>query len=141
MKILVMRPSPLGEELVNNLNKYNIKSWHFSFFTFLPSISKISLAKKIKDLYQANIILVFSKTSIYYTNLYLNNHNLKWPTNAVYYAIGSSTANLLNTYVKKRIIFPKKQENSEQLLNILYKNIQKNKKKTLFYCKEKMDEI
>ncbi|QCI24084.1 uroporphyrinogen-III synthase [Buchnera aphidicola (Macrosiphoniella sanborni)] len=108
MKILVMRPSPVGEELVNDLNKCNIKSWHFSLFTFLPSLSKKSLSKKITKLYEANIILVFSKMSVYYTNLYLKNNNLQWPSHVIYYAIGQSTANLLNQYVKKKFFFQKK---------------------------------
>lgn len=127
MKILVMRPSPSGEELVNNLNKLNIQSWHFSFFNFLPSLSKNSLLKRQIKLYESDIILVFSKMSIYYTNLYLKKNNLQWPNHVKYYAIGQNTADLLSKYVKT-IFFPKKEENSEELLNILYQNITKKDK-------------
>lgn len=105
MKILVMRPSPTGEELAKNLNKIGISSWHFSLFDFFPSISSISLSKKIDMLYKSNVILVFSKKSIYYTNLYLIKNNLQWPLNVKYYAIGKSTAIFLYRYVKKKLFF------------------------------------
>ncbi|QCI21293.1 uroporphyrinogen-III synthase [Buchnera aphidicola (Hyperomyzus lactucae)] len=108
MKILVMRPSPAGEELVNNLNNIGIPSWHFSLFDFYPSLSSISLSKKANELYKSNIILVFSKKSIYYTNLYLTRHNLRWPSHARYYAIGKSTAFFLYKYIKKKFFFLKK---------------------------------
>jgi len=110
MKILVIRPSPSGEELVNYLNQIGIFSCYFSFFDFYPSFSSISLSKKIDELYQSNIILVFSKKSIHYTNLYLTNNNLRWPSCARYYAIGKSTASFLYKYVKKKLFFLKKKK-------------------------------
>lgn len=102
-----MRPSPSGEELVKNLNTLNINSWHFSFFNFAPSVSNQNLSNKIFELYQSNIILVFSKMSIYYTNLYLKKNNLKWPAHVKYYAIGHNTAACLRKYVKKKFFFLK----------------------------------
>ncbi|WP_261979682.1 uroporphyrinogen-III synthase [Buchnera aphidicola] len=103
-----MRPSPTGEELVKNLNEIGIDSWHFSLFDFFPSMSSISLSNKINSLYHSNVILIFSKKSIYYTNLYLKKNNLKWPSDAKYYAIGKSTAMFLHKYVKKKLFFLKK---------------------------------
>ncbi|QCI17960.1 uroporphyrinogen-III synthase [Buchnera aphidicola (Acyrthosiphon lactucae)] len=108
MNILVIRPSPTGEELVNDLNKIGIPSWHFSLFDFYPSFSSRSLSKKINELYRSKIILIFSKKSIYYTNLYLINNNLKWPVDAKYYAIGKSTAFFLYKYIKKKLFFLQK---------------------------------
>lgn len=110
MKILVMRPSPVGEELVKNLNEIGISAWHFSLFDFHPSISPISLSKRINELYTSNIILVFSKKSIYYTNLFLQKNNLQWPSHAKYYAIGKSTANFLYRHIKKKLLFRKKKK-------------------------------
>ncbi|WAI18282.1 MAG: uroporphyrinogen-III synthase [Buchnera aphidicola (Acyrthosiphon caraganae)] len=110
MKVLVTRPSPEGEELVNNLNKIGIPAWHFPLFDFYPSVSPISLSKKINELYQSKIILVFSKKSIYFTNLYLIKNNLEWPSNVKYYAIGKSTAFFLNNYIKKKFFFLKKKK-------------------------------
>lgn len=110
MKILVMRPSPTGEELVNDLNKIGIPSWHFSLFNFYPSLSEKSLSKKVHKLYQSKIILVFSKKSIYYTDLYLTKNNLKWPYYAKYYAIGKSTASFLYNYIKKKFFFLEKKK-------------------------------
>jgi len=110
MNILVIRPSPSGEELVKYLNKIGISSYSFSLFDFYPSVSSISLSKKINELYQSNIILVFSKKSIYYTNLYLTKNNLRWPSCARYYAIGKSTALFLYKYIKKKLFFLKKKK-------------------------------
>lgn len=107
MKILVMRPSPEGEKLVNILNDIGILSWHFSLFDFLPSTSSISLSKKIYKLYISDIILIFSKKSVYYTNLYLNQNNLHWPIIPDYYTIGQGTAIFLKKYVKKKFYFQK----------------------------------
>lgn len=123
-----MRPSPVGEELVKNLNKIGVPSWHFSLFDFFPSLSAISLSQNINELYTSNVILVFSKNAIYYTNLYFKKNNLQWPSHVKYYAIGKSTANVLYRYIKKKIIFPKKRENSENLLRILYKKVSKKDK-------------
>lgn len=47
MKILVMRPSPEGEELVYYLNNIGIFSYHFSLFNFHPSKTENSLSKNI----------------------------------------------------------------------------------------------
>lgn len=107
MKILVMRPSPEGEDLVNNLKKIGIHAWHFSFFDFYSSTSLVNLSNKVNDLYESNIIIIFSKKSIYYTNLYLKNHNLQWPFDAEYYTVGQSTALSLYKHVKKKLFFPK----------------------------------
>ncbi|QCI19099.1 uroporphyrinogen-III synthase [Buchnera aphidicola] len=102
MKILVTRPSPEGEKLAKILNCIGILSWHFPLFNFLPSTSSISLSKKICELYKSDIILIFSKRSVYYTNLYLNENNLHWPLNPDYYAIGNGTAIFFQKYVKKK---------------------------------------
>lgn len=110
MKILVMRPAPEGKKLANLLNYMGIVSWHFSLFNFLPSESAISLSKKIYELYTADIILIFSKKSVYYTNLYLNKNNLHWPIDPDYYAIGQGTAVFLKKYVKKKFYFQKMQK-------------------------------
>ncbi len=110
MKILVMRPSPEGEKLVNILNNMGILSWHFSLFNFLPSLSSISLSKKIYELYTSDIILFFSKKSVYYTNVYLNQNNLHWPIEPDYYTIGQGTAIFLNKYIKKKFYFQKFQK-------------------------------
>ncbi|WP_284443200.1 uroporphyrinogen-III synthase [Buchnera aphidicola] len=110
MKILVVRPSPSGEELAKNLNKIGIPSWHFSLFDFYPSTSPISLSKKINELYESKIIVIFSKKSIFYTNLYLKNNNLKWPFHVKYYAIGKSTAFFLKKYIKKKLLFLQKKK-------------------------------
>jgi hypothetical protein len=71
MKILVTRPSPEGEELVNNLNNVGIFSSHISLFDFYPSEGKNSIPKKVYALYKSDIIVIFSKKSIYYINTYL----------------------------------------------------------------------
>lgn len=107
MKILVMKPSPLGKDLVENLKKIGINAWHFSFFDFYPSTSLINLSNKIDDFYKSDVIIIFSKQCIYYTNLYLKNHNLQWPYSPVYYTIGQSTAFSLYKHVKKKLFFLK----------------------------------
>ncbi|ALD15512.1 hypothetical protein IX46_03060 [Buchnera aphidicola (Aphis glycines)] len=123
-----MRPSPEGEKLVNILNKIGILSWHFSLFNFSPSSSLISISKKKHELYTADIMIIFSKRSVYYTNLYLNKNNLNWPLNPDYYAIGKGTAIFLEKYIEKKILFPNDEESSEALLDLLYeKNISKAK--------------
>ncbi|CAL4325977.1 Uroporphyrinogen-III synthase [Buchnera aphidicola (Hyalopterus amygdali)] len=131
MKILIMRPSPEGEELVHYLNNAGIFSFHFSFFDFYPSTSKNRISKKIYDLYISDIILIFSKKSINYINIYFLKKKLIWPIYPKYYAIGESTAIFLSKYVQKKIFFPKDQENSENLLMLLYKNNLLKKKITL----------
>lgn len=126
MKILVMKSLPEGKELVNDLNDIGINSWHASLFDFYPSISLKNLSNKINELYKSDIILIFSKKAIYYTDLYLKNNNLTWPSYPRYYTIGKSTAIFLYQHIKKKIFFSKKKENSESLLNLLNKNKLKN---------------
>ncbi|WP_261979538.1 uroporphyrinogen-III synthase [Buchnera aphidicola] len=105
MKILVMRPSPEGEKLVNILNNIGIMSWHFSLFNFLPSTSSMNLSKKLHELYTSDIVLIFSKKSVYYVNLYLNKNNLDWPLSPDYYTIGKGTAIFLKQHIKKKFYF------------------------------------
>lgn len=107
MKILIMRPTNSGKKLVDDLKKINISSWNFSFFNFYPSLSSINLSNKINELYNSNIVVVFSKTCIYYTNLFLEDHNLTWPSYVKYFTIGKSTAIDLCKYVKKKSFFLK----------------------------------
>lgn len=105
MKILVIKPVVSGKKLVKKLKKIGINSWNFSFFDFFPSNSSINLSNKINELYKSNIIVLFSKQSVYYTNLYLNTNNLKWPDSAKYFTIGKSTALFLYKYIKKKFFF------------------------------------
>ncbi|QCI21858.1 uroporphyrinogen-III synthase [Buchnera aphidicola (Hyadaphis tataricae)] len=128
MTILVIRPSPTGEELVKNLNENGILSYHFSFYDFYPSFTKINLSNKVDELYQSDVIVFFSKTSIYYTDLFLKQKNLKWPFSVKYFTIGQSTAFFLHKHVQKKIFFPKNNENSENLLHLLNKHLHKKNK-------------
>jgi uroporphyrinogen-III synthase len=128
MTILVIRPSPTGEELVQRLNEHGILSYHFSFYDFYPSFTKINLSNKVDELYQSDVIIFFSKTSIYYTDLFLKQKNLKWPFFVKYFTIGQSTAFFLYKHVQKKIFFPKNHENSENLLHLLSKHLNKKDK-------------
>lgn len=116
-----MRPSPEGEELMNDLNNAGIISFHFSLFDFYPSTSKNKISTKIYDLYISDIVLIFSKKAINYINIYFFKNNLIWPIYPQYYTIGASTAVLLRKYVQKKIFVPKGKENSENLLLLLNK--------------------
>lgn len=136
MKILITRPSPEGEKLTYSLNNIGIPAWHFSLFKFFPSISKKSLPKKFYELYTSDVIIVFSKKSIYYTNLFLKKNNLQWPSYPEYYAIGNSTALFLYKYIKKKIFTPLNIENSENLLKLL-ENIDLNNSKITLLQGEK----
>nr|WP_261979427.1 uroporphyrinogen-III synthase [Buchnera aphidicola] len=105
-----MRPFPEGKELVKKLKEAGISAWNFSLFNFKVSTSLISLSKKAYQLYTSDLIFVFSKKSIYFTQLYLNYHNLVWPSHPKYYAIGKNTAFFLKKYVLKKVYFPKKKK-------------------------------
>lgn len=107
MKILIMRPSDEGKKLMHKLKKIGIFSCHFFFFSFYPSTSSISLSKRINELYNSDIVLLFSKKSVHYTNLYLKKNHLKWPSQAQYFTIGKSTASFLYKFVKKKLFFLK----------------------------------
>lgn len=102
-----MRPSSEGRKLANILNNIGILSWHISLFDFLPSTTSISLSKKKYELYTSDKIIIFSKKSVYYTNLYLNKNNLHWPLSPDYYTIGKGTALVLKKYIKKKFYFQK----------------------------------
>ncbi|WP_422667462.1 uroporphyrinogen-III synthase [Buchnera aphidicola] len=107
MKILITRPSPQGEKLVNALNNIGIIAYHFSLFNFIFNNDERGLSKNINQLYQADKIIIFSQKAIYYTHLYLKSKNLNWPSKPKYYTIGKSTGLLLQKYIKKKFLYHK----------------------------------
>lgn len=102
MKILITRPSPMGEELVEDLKNIGIIAYHFSLLDCIFSDGLQGLTKNIQLLYKSDKIIIFSPKAVYYTNLYLKKHALNWPSYPQYYAIGQSTATLLQNHIKKK---------------------------------------
>ena len=68
----------------------------------------MNLLNKINELYKLNIIFIFSKKSIYYTNLYLKSHDLQFPFHERYYIFGKRTKLFIYRYIQKKIFFLKK---------------------------------
>lgn len=118
MTVLVTRPSPFGEALVQQLNKHDIKAWHTPLITFIEGQQLNQFAEKIVTLTAGDLLLFVSQQAVHYANQALATHHLDWPVDLRYFAIGRATANSLHQVTNCQIHYPKDREISEHLLQL-----------------------
>ncbi|AKC60726.1 uroporphyrinogen-III synthase [Blochmannia endosymbiont of Camponotus (Colobopsis) obliquus] len=118
MNILVTRPSPAGEELVFQLTSHGKKAWHLPLITCYPSKHLMSLTTKLNHLSAGDLLFTISQHAINYANSWLKISGTIWPSTLNYYSIGRSSGLLMNKLTGCFINFPKKNETSEELLQL-----------------------
>lgn len=118
MTVLVLRPSPSGEELVHLLNKQGIKSWHTPLIRFIEGQELEQFPDKLSRLQSGDLLFVVSQNAVKYADRMLTEKHINWPADIQYFAIGHATANALRSVTNCPVNYPKDREISEHLLQL-----------------------
>lgn len=118
MAVLVTRPSPFGESLVQLLNRNGIKAWHTPLIQFVDGQELGEFPQKLLYLNSGDLLFVVSQQAVQYANQALSKARINWPTNIQYFAIGQATANALHQATGCPVNYPKDREISEHLLQL-----------------------
>lgn len=114
MSILVTRPSPFGELLVEKLLKNGIEAFHTPLITFGPGDELDKLPAYLNDLGSKDIVIVASQHAVHYAS----KKKCAWPTDIEYLAIGQKTASMLKKIIRSAVGYPQGREISEELLKL-----------------------
>lgn len=128
MVVLVTRPSPMGEELVQFIQAHGHTAYHYPLIEFSQGRDLMELSQRITQMREEDMIFVVSKTAIDYLASFFKNNPLSWPPSIFYYAIGRNTAQAWQKINPFKIRYPLNQETSEGLLALA--NLQFINKKT-----------
>lgn len=112
--IIVTRPSPYGEELVQWCQQVNIAAKHMPFFSITKGLDLDTLQLQLNQLTQGDIVIVVSPQVVFMLQQY--NIDLKFPDFVRYFAVGRQTAVLFEAISKQRVGYPIQSENSEGLM-------------------------
>ncbi|WP_392421086.1 uroporphyrinogen-III synthase [Edwardsiella piscicida] len=116
MSILVTRPSPAGEQLVERLRALGMEAWHTPLIDVAPGRQLALLPEAVAALQRGDLLLAVSRHAVLYAAEALRLAGRGWPTTPRYAAIGHSTAQSLGATCHQPVIFPPAPETSEALL-------------------------
>ncbi len=116
MSILVTRPSPAGEQLVNRLRASGQRAFHAPLIRFAQGKELSWLSHLFPSLQAGDCIFLLSQQAVYYVNRWLNENKKPWPGGVLWYAIGHKTALAFHAVSGLQAAFPLIQETSEMLL-------------------------
>lgn len=118
MTILVLRPSPAGEALVELLRQHKINACHTPLIEFGEGRELNRLQNKLSRLNAGDLLFVVSKQAVNYADKALSNAGADWPKNIRYFAIGRTSAEALSLATGCGVSYPKDREISEHLLEL-----------------------
>lgn len=119
MNVLIMRPSPEGEELVNSLRIHGKSACHLPLIKFDVGNDLFCLNQRLNKLRKNDLLFVVSKHAIYYAHHWLTKQRIDWPSQLKYYAIGSNTGIKVNKLINLPVLHPYGRGSSEDLLSLL----------------------
>lgn len=118
MSILVTRPSPVGEQLVNRLRASGKSAWHLPLIDFNPGKDLPCLPQRLAELSENDLMFIVSQHAINYANLRLTQQGVGWPASLHYYAVGRSSGLRLHGLSGLPVSYPNKGETTEDLLRL-----------------------
>lgn len=113
--IIVTRPSPYGEELVQLCHQANLPAKHLPFFNIIKGKDFDQLQLQLNMLAKNDIVIVVSPQIVYM--LQQQKANIEFPDFVHYFAIGSQTAKQLQILSNQKVDYPPIEENSEGLID------------------------
>ncbi|MBT0725592.1 uroporphyrinogen-III synthase [Rosenbergiella sp. S61] len=123
MSILVTRPFPEGQQLVDRLRLTGRQAWHLPLIDFLPGHQLPEFSSQLATLNRGDLIIAVSARVLTYVGPYLLAENTAWPADVNYFAIGKNSALALHRYCQQAVDFPETTL-SEHLLDLpLLENI------------------
>lgn len=116
MNILITRPSPDGENLVNQLTAIGKSAYHLPLIYFSSGKTLSLITKQLNSLSKGDFLFIVSQYAVKYAHHQLLNMGSHWPTTIQYYAIGKKTS--LKMYLLSGVLakYPRYEETSENLL-------------------------
>lgn len=118
MTILVTRPSPAGEALVNRLRAMGRVAFHSPLIDFAPGNQLASLPNLLSSLNQQDLVFVLSQHAVSYADRILRQSATNWPDTVNYFAIGRTTGLIFHRVSSLPVLYPQDGETSEMLLNL-----------------------
>ncbi|MCR3755581.1 MAG: uroporphyrinogen-III synthase [Sodalis sp. Psp] len=118
MSILVTRPSPAGEQLVNKLRACGKSAWHLPLINFMPGNDLPFLVERLTTLSDGDLLFIVSQHAVNYAHLWLIQQGISWPARLQYYAVGHTTGLRLRSLSVLPVRYPKEGETSEDLLRL-----------------------
>lgn len=118
MNILITRPSPDGEELVNKLLSIGKFAYHLPLIYFSPGTSLSLIKKKLSFLSKGDFLFIVSQHAVEYAHLQLLNMQTCWPNTITYYSIGRKTSLKMHKLSGIKSKYPENKETSEHLLQL-----------------------
>lgn len=118
MSILVTRPSPAGEQLVNRLRASGKVAWHLPLIDFTPGKDLWQLPQRLANLSAGDLLFIVSQNAINYASNWLTQQGVSWPVRLHYYAVGRSTGLRLHSITGIPVSYPDEDETSENLLHL-----------------------
>lgn len=116
--ILVTRPSPAGEQLVEQLAAQGMDACHTPLISFVRGEDLDSLPQYLDKLGPGDIIIAASQHAVYYAQEALSQRCYAWPKDVGYFAIGQKTASALEEATGFTAFYPEGREISEQMLKL-----------------------
>lgn len=118
MSILVTRPSPDAEILVERLRAQGSVAWSFPLIEFSPGKALAQLPAQLNTLKEGDLVFVVSRHTVKYAHAELQRQGKTWPTQVSYFAIGRATALALHQACGMQVSYPRDREISEVLLQL-----------------------
>ncbi|UVK77338.1 MAG: uroporphyrinogen-III synthase [Sodalis sp. Ffu] len=118
MSILVTRPSPAGEQLVNRLLACGKFACHLPLIDFLPGSELPLLVQRLDTLSDGDLLFIISQHAIHYAHHWLVQLGVPWPSRLLYYAVGRTSGRLLYHLGGLSVNYPHEGETSEDLLRL-----------------------
>lgn len=116
MNILITRPSPDGEQLVEQLLTIGKLAYHLPLIYFSAGKSLFLLEQQLNLLSRGDFLFILSRNAILYAHSQLLRIGVSWPTALGYYSVGKSTSMKMQSLSGISVNYPKNQETSEGLL-------------------------
>ncbi|WP_426575691.1 uroporphyrinogen-III synthase [Xenorhabdus stockiae] len=118
MSILITRPAPAGEELVNRLKAAGKTAFSAPLISIHPGADLPLLSQKLQRLTAGDFVFLLSKNAVHYACEQLGQDSLSWSDRLSYYGIGKSTSLFFHQKTGKSILWPEQGETSEDLLQL-----------------------
>lgn len=131
MNVLITRPSPDGEQLVNKLLSLGKFAYHLPLIYFSKGKSLSLLKQQLDFLAEGDFLFIVSRNAILFAHNYLLNIGVSWPKKLLYYSIGEATSNKMRDLSGLAVKYSNIQETSEGLLALPELNCISGGKKAL----------
>ncbi|PHM36344.1 uroporphyrinogen-III synthase [Xenorhabdus innexi] len=118
MSILITRPAPAGEELVNRLKAIGKMAFSAPLISIHPGADLPLLSHKLQRLSAGDFVFLLSKNAVHYACEQLRQDSLSWSDGLSYYGIGKSTSLFFRQKTGKNILWSEQGETSEDLLQL-----------------------